>query len=452
MSEFWDIYNADGTFSGKTMEARDEVPKDAWIMLVHFFIFDRQGRVLLQKRSMKKRWFPGIWDGTGGRAQAGESPKIAAARELFEELGLRAKPEDFIPTGMLKTDWRNFIHIFGVRLDFTAEDCVLQEDEVDEVRLMSREEAREKFVPKNDPEYLTAYDRTVEIFFGGKSMKLDEINIRDPFIMADDGVYYMYGTRGADTWGIGTGFDVYSSRDLENWSGPFEIFRKTEDFWATHNFWAPECHKYRGAYYLFASFKADGRDRGTQILRSNSPYGPFEPWSDGPVTPKGWECLDGTLAFDGDKPYIVFSHEWTQIENGTICARPLKEDLSGPDGDAIELFNAKDCGWAKSIGEKGTEYVTDGPELYRTDDGRLVMFWSSIADCYYEGAAVSESGSVTGPWRQIGTVYEKDGGHGMPFRTFDGRQLFVLHSPNETPLERPVFFTLRENGEGFYLE
>ena len=40
-------------------------------------------------------------------------------------------------------------------------------------------------------------------------MLLNDINIRDPFILADDGHYYMYGTRGASTWGCGTGFDVY---------------------------------------------------------------------------------------------------------------------------------------------------------------------------------------------------------------------------------------------------
>lgn len=31
-------------------------------------------------------------------------------------------------------------------------------------------------------------------------MLLNDINIRDPFILADDGHYYMYGTRGASTW------------------------------------------------------------------------------------------------------------------------------------------------------------------------------------------------------------------------------------------------------------
>ena len=51
-------------------------------------------------------------------------------------------------------------------------------------------------------------------------MKRNEINIRDPFVLADGGVYYLYGTRGETCWGLADGFDVYASRDLENWDGP----------------------------------------------------------------------------------------------------------------------------------------------------------------------------------------------------------------------------------------
>ena len=68
-------------------------------------------------------------------------------------------------------------------------------------------------------------------------MLLNDINIRDPFILADDGHYYMYGTRGASTWGCGTGFDVYVSDNLESWSGPHECFARPADFWADRNFW-----------------------------------------------------------------------------------------------------------------------------------------------------------------------------------------------------------------------
>ena len=65
-------------------------------------------------------------------------------------------------------------------------------------------------------------------------MKKEFINIRDPFILFEDGVYYMYGTRAKFTWGDGTkhdyGFDVYVSDDLESWSEPISVFEYYDGF------------------------------------------------------------------------------------------------------------------------------------------------------------------------------------------------------------------------------
>ena len=53
-------------------------------------------------------------------------------------------------------------------------------------------------------------------------MKLHEIHLRDPFIFAENGVYYLYGTRrGPSTKVIPwQGLDVYTSTDLIEWSEP----------------------------------------------------------------------------------------------------------------------------------------------------------------------------------------------------------------------------------------
>ena len=85
-------------------------------------------------------------------------------------------------------------------------------------------------------------------------MKREEINIRDPFVLTRNGQYYLYGTRGATCWGPANGFDVYVSRDLENWDGPFECFHNDGTFWADRNYWAPEVHEYHGKLYMLASF------------------------------------------------------------------------------------------------------------------------------------------------------------------------------------------------------
>lgn len=80
---------------------------------------------------------------------------------------------------------------------------------------------------------------------------------------------------------------------------------------------------------MFATFLRKATEiRGTAILYSESLLGSFEPFSDGPVTPKNWECLDGTLYIDDSgQLWMVFCHEWIQVGDGEICAIKLSNDL-----------------------------------------------------------------------------------------------------------------------------
>ena len=279
-------------------------------------------------------------------------------------------------------------------------------------------------------------------------MLRSDINIRDPFVLVHGGQYYLYGTRGATCWGKADGFDVYTGRDLENWDGPQVCFENDGTFWADRNYWAPEVHAWNGAFYMFASFKSETRRRGTAILRAESPLGPFVPWSDGPVTPAAWECLDGTFYADGQgRPYMVFCHEWVQAVDGTVCALPLTEDLRAPAGEPVLMFRASDVAWGRPVGHSSgmQGFVTDGPFLWRLADGGLVCLWASFSESgYTEAQAVSESGGIEGPWRQAEPLFWKDGGHGMVFRDLQGRLLLTLHSPNEHLLERPHFYPIEE--------
>lgn len=279
-------------------------------------------------------------------------------------------------------------------------------------------------------------------------MKLNEICIRDPFVLAHEGMYYLYGTRAETCWGEADGFDVYTSRDLEDWSGPRECFHNDGSFWATHNYWAPEVHRYRGAFYMFASFKREGVRRGTAVLRADSPLGPFAPWSDGCVTPGDWECLDGTLYVNGQsRPFMIFCHEWVQVGDGEICAMPLTENLRAPAGEPRVLFRASDAAWSRPVrhssGRDG--YVTDGPFLWRAQDGSLLCLWAGFSeDGYTEGVAVSSNGDIDGVFSQAEPLFRRDGGHGMVFRDLTGQLRMTLHSPNQHLLERPRFYRLTE--------
>ena len=270
-------------------------------------------------------------------------------------------------------------------------------------------------------------------------MTNQQINIRDPFVLCENGTYYMYGTRAKD-FGMRTGgFDVYVGTDLENWSAPREVFDSARYGMNAGSNWAPEVHRFGGLYYMFATFTQPNGRRGTYSLVSDSPLGPFRPNSEKPLTPEEWESLDGTLWVEDGKPYLVFCHEHVQILNGTVCAVELSADLKAAVSQPTLLFYGSQ---AYGVPENPDgRYVTDGPFLYRAANEKLYMIWSTCPPTgYYQGLCVSETGRVAGPWTQLPPLYTKDGGHGMLFRDTDGRLRLTLHSPNRSLDERPVFF------------
>jgi arabinan endo-1,5-alpha-L-arabinosidase len=282
-------------------------------------------------------------------------------------------------------------------------------------------------------------------------LKTIDIHIRDPFVLTvpAEQRYYLFGTTGAQTWtNSATGFDYYTSPNLLDWEGPFPAFRPAIGFWADRNFWAPEVHAYQNRYYMFASFKAEGARRGTQILAADAPQGPFQPISAKPATPEDWECLDGTLHVDKDnQPWLVFCHEWVQVGDGEICALQLTSDLSATLGQPQRLFSASQAPWAQQMNSKGrVGYVTDGPFLHRLTSGVLIMLWSSFSSGGYTvGIARSTSGTVLGPWQQVTEpLYAGDGGHCMVFRNLAEQLMLAYHRPNPTPHERPYFTSLQE--------
>lgn len=286
-------------------------------------------------------------------------------------------------------------------------------------------------------------------------MKTNEINIRDPFLLLHEGKYYLYGTRSATCWGEADGFDCYVSADRDNWDGPFEIFRRPAGFWADRAYWAPECVFHDKTFFLITTLGASDRKKGIYALRSQSPLGPFEPWGE-ELTPPDWACIDGTVYFEGRKPYLIFSHSFEDDPRGDMCAVELKPDLSGAAGGVATLCSAAAAPWARPVpfaeaefGMEGDVYFTDGPCVKKLPDGRLVMTWSSWSEqAYAVGVAESGSGSVFGPWRQLETpLYPANGGHGMLFEEKDGSLWFTLHTPNEKYTERPVFFPVETGGE-----
>ena len=273
-------------------------------------------------------------------------------------------------------------------------------------------------------------------------IRREEIRIRDPFIYTDyeNKCYYMYGTTDLvpDCIDARNTFSVYRSTDLESFEAPKVIFDGGKyGFWADRDFWAPELHKYNGKYYLFGSCKAENKHRATHIFVCDTPDGDFVPLTENPITPSDWECLDGTFWIEDGKPYIVFSHEWTQIGDGEIWAMQLSEDLKEAVSEPFLLFRASDNPNVSELTGHSDAYVTDGPFLYR-DGVKTKMMWSS----FYKGRYLvldAWSDTLNGKWQHGRSRFDFDGGHAMMFEKLDGTKMISLHSPNTANMERAAF-------------
>jgi beta-xylosidase len=278
-------------------------------------------------------------------------------------------------------------------------------------------------------------------------LRLPDMPLHDPWILAHRAsrTYYLYTSNSARMTGISrTGTMVYKSKDLAIWDGPYNVFQVPDGFWASQGGWAPEVHEHKGRFYLFTTVHDSAKviaappqvvektyARGTIIAASDSPGGPFVPVKNGPIAPEDLMTLDGTLYVDpSGAPWMVFAHEWIQTRNGTMEAVRLKPDLSSAmPGPPRVLFKASEAPWCDPAKPQDT-YVTDGPELFRTRDGHLLMLWSSWENgSYVQTVARSKSGALEGPWEQLPPLVKEDSGHGMLFHTFGGQLMMVLHRP-----------------------
>lgn len=308
-----------------------------------------------------------------------------------------------------------------------------------------------------------------------ENKSLTDIYIRDPYILPDlkTNTYYMYrsssktNTKGTLLGGV----EVLKSKDLKNWEGPVQVFTVPEKNWITGRVWAPEVHEYNGKYYLFATLNSDIQwkksqkgwpaylFRGTQIFHADSPEGPFLPFDLTPHTPMDRMALDGTLWEEDGVPYMIYCHEWVQIADGTMELVQLAPDLSAPVGRSMTLFCASAADWSTGSSHEAplplTSYVTDGCFIYQTKSNKLLMIWSSFMNGEYAiGIAESVTGKIAGPWKQQPTpLFHKNGGHGMIFKSFEGKLYITFHGPNSPDgAERAHIYELEDIGETLVLK
>lgn len=137
--EWFNIVKPDGTIIGTMPRTLCHRGPGLLHPVVHLFLFDDSGNILLQKRSMSKSIQPGKWDtSVGGHVSAGESIEQALYRETEEELGLRS----FAPRFLYRYIWEyeiesELVYTFAGKSD---EKIQFSKDEIDAVSCFTVEQ------------------------------------------------------------------------------------------------------------------------------------------------------------------------------------------------------------------------------------------------------------------------------------------------------------------------
>lgn len=203
----------------------------------------------------------------------------------------------------------------------------------------------------------------------------------DPFVFKDsDGTYYCYVT--------GTGFPVFSSRDLVNWVYEGKAMPKKYCTWATQTFWAPEVVKRGDNYYLHYTGAPDSGQKQIGLAVSKSPLGPFVDVSNEPFYTNGTkECIDSHIFFDDDgRVYMYFSNAASSNTDpvsgkkmSEIWAVEIEPDLSGIKGTAQFLIKPTQS-WEYS--PSAQMYWNEGAAVLKHNGIYYLMY---SANCYCNG-------------------------------------------------------------------
>lgn len=131
MAEWNDIYDENRVLTGRKHLRGTPWKKGDYGLVVCVWVYDGRGHLLLTRRAPQKS-FPGTWENSGGAVRAGEDSLSAIARELREETGIIAAPEDFqlLDQGQDKNCFYDF---YCLKADVPLSQIVLQPGETDDV-------------------------------------------------------------------------------------------------------------------------------------------------------------------------------------------------------------------------------------------------------------------------------------------------------------------------------
>ncbi|MGH8793257.1 MAG: glycoside hydrolase family 43 protein [Stackebrandtia sp.] len=220
----------------------------------------------------------------------------------------------------------------------------------------------------------------------GEQMKFTnpvyDANFPDPGVLKVDDTYYAYGTND----GVHN-VPLLASADLVHWKRKGDVLPSLGS-WATPGFtWAPEVLRTEaGGYVLY--YTARSTDTELQCVGAavaDSPHGPFEDTSEGPLicqTDEGGS-IDASPFLDSDgKVYLHWKNDGNSKGEAThLYGQRLSDDGLELTGEPVRLLANRSETWHG--------HVIEAPQM-RAHDSKLYLFYSANAydsDAYSVGYA-----------------------------------------------------------------
>lgn len=270
--------------------------------------------------------------------------------------------------------------------------------------------------------FLAACSKDVDTY---RSVLTNDIfTLADPFILEDNGTFYMYGTLSK------SGIIVCKSTNLRDWSdccgnAKFNLALYRGDVWGDFGFWAPEVYKVDGKYVMTYT-----SEQHICYAESDSPCGPFVQQDKAPYI--AYENgIDSSIFIDDDGlAYICWDR---QVEPGGIWVAKMTPDLK-----SIDMESAT---WALDVSYNTWEnldgWICEGAQILKYN-GLYYMIYSCnsyTSPDYAVGYAVASS--PMGPYvKYVGNpiLYKHAGylgtGHASILNSSIGDYI-VYHAHNE---------------------
>ena len=140
MIEYWDIYDENRNKTGRIHRRGDEMQSGDYHLVIHVCIFNSKNELLIQRRHPDKIGWPGIWDiSAAGSALQGEDSRMAAIREVKEELGIEINLDGLRPHFTINFD-QGFDDYWFIEQEIDLKDITLQPEEVVDAKWVQEDE------------------------------------------------------------------------------------------------------------------------------------------------------------------------------------------------------------------------------------------------------------------------------------------------------------------------